>query len=89
MKNSNEIMQQLAEYIRIQDETAAIIEGLKDELKSLMIETGNNVIVGVEHKASWKEIRSSRFNSKAFKADNPDMYQKYMKEIVSKRFTFS
>lgn len=32
MSNINEIMKQLAEYQRIQDETTAIIDGLKDQI---------------------------------------------------------
>ena len=31
--NIDEIMTELAQYIRLQEETAAIIDGLKDELK--------------------------------------------------------
>ena len=34
----NKIMQELAQYNRIAEETAAIIDGLKDQLKKYMTE---------------------------------------------------
>ena len=42
--NTNEIMRSLAEYMRIADETAAIIDGLKDQLKSAMQAAGTDTI---------------------------------------------
>lgn len=35
----------------------------------------------------YKAVKSSRFDSKRFKADDPEMYSQYMKETVSRRFT--
>ena len=35
---------------------------------------------------TWKESESSRFDTTAFKADNPDLYSNYTKSSVSRRF---
>ena len=83
------IMKSLAEYTRLQEETNAIIEGLKDELKSIMTAQNTDTLTGTEHKASWKTVTSSRFDSTAFKRDNPAVYSQYTKSTTSRRFTFS
>ena len=83
------IMKSLAEYTRLQEETNAIIEGLKDELKSIMTAQNTDTLTGTEHKVSWKTVTSSRFDSTAFKRDNPAVYSQYTKSTTSRRFTFS
>ncbi len=45
MSNINEIMKQLAEYQRIQEETTAIIDGLKDQIKGYIIQFHNVLIM--------------------------------------------
>ena len=67
--NVNEIMRSLAEYMRIADETAAIIDGLKDQLKAAMQAAGTDTIIGAEHKASYKTVVSSRIDTAALKGD--------------------
>lgn len=83
------IMKSLAEYTRLEEETSAIIEGLKDELKAIMTAQNTDTLTGTEHKASWKAVTSSRFDSTAFKRDNPAVYSQYTKITTSRRFTFS
>lgn len=85
----NNTMKQLAEYQRIQEETATIIDGLKDELKRYMLENNTDVIIGTEHKASYKDVSSSRLDSKSLKQDLPDIASKYTIITTSKRFTFN
>ena len=69
----NEIMKELAQYKRLQDETAAIIEGLTDQIKAYMIENQLDTITGDEHKA------------KAL----PDVATAYTKTTETRRFTFA
>lgn len=92
MMNTNEInaiFSELAQYTRMQEETAAIIEGLKDRVKSIMTEAGVDTLTGDEHKATYKAVTSTRFDSKALKADKPDIYAAYTATTTSNRFTFS
>lgn len=58
----NEIMKELAQYKRLQEETAAIIEGLTDQIKAYMIENQLDTITGDEHKATYKTVTSSRID---------------------------
>ena len=85
----NNTMRQLAEYQRIQEETTAIIDGLKDELKKYMQENNTDVIIGTEHKASYKDVVSNRLDSKALKNDMPDIASRYTITTTTKRFTFN
>jgi predicted phage-related endonuclease len=36
--------------------------------------------------ATWKAVTSKRFNSTAFKAEHPDIYQKYLSTLISRVF---
>ena len=85
----NEKMNALAEYLRMKDEIEAEIEALKDEIKAYMAETGQDTIIGTGHKATWKTVKSNRFDSAALKADAPELYAAYVKTSETKRFTFA
>lgn len=87
--NVNEIMSSLAEYMRIADETAAIIDGLKDQLKAAMQAAGTDTIIGAEHKASYKTVVSSRIDTTALKKALPDVAKEYTRTTETKRFTFA
>lgn len=87
--NVNEIMSSLAEYMRLADETADIIDGLKDQLKQAMQAAGTDTIIGTEHKASYKTIVSSRIDTAALKKALPDVAKEYTRTTETKRFTFA
>ena len=70
-------------------ELEAEAEALTDKIKSTMIERGEETLTGDGWKASWKNVNSSRFDSKSFKADNPDLYAQYSKATTTTRFTVS
>jgi len=89
MKNIDTIMRELAQYTRLQEETAAIIDGLKDELKAIMQERNTDTLTGTEHKASYKAVVSSRIDTTAIKKELPEVAAKYTRTTESRRFTFS
>ena len=90
MKNNiDEIMRNLAEYTRLQEETSAIIDGLKDELKNIMQAQNTDVLQGTEHKACYKPVSSSRIDTTALKKELPEIAAKYTRETVTRRFTFA
>lgn len=88
MNDINNLFAMLAGYERIADETQALINSLKDEIKEYMENNNTDTVIGTEHKATYKSVYSERFDSKLFKACYPDMYSKYTKKVESKRFTF-
>lgn len=87
--NINEIMAQLAQYQRMQDETSAIIDGLKDQIKSYMTANNLDTVTGDEHKATYKEVASSRIDTKALKNELPDIATRYTTTTTTMRFTFA
>lgn len=87
--NINEIMAELAQYKMLQEETAAIIEGLTDKLKAYMTENGIDTLTGDEHKATYKAVTSSRIDTTALKKALPDVATAYTKTTQTKRFTFA
>ena len=86
--NINDTMKNLAEYTRLQEETSAIIDGLKDELKRYMEDHNTDILTGTEHKATYKAVTSSRLDSTALKRDMPDIAAQYTKTTQTKRFLF-
>lgn len=84
----DEIMRNLAEYTRLQEETSDIIEGLKDEIKSYMQAHNTDIVIGNEHKATYKAVSSSRIDTASLKKDMPDIAAQYTKTTETKRFTF-
>ncbi|MBR0088272.1 MAG: hypothetical protein IJP94_00355 [Clostridia bacterium] len=70
-------------------ELEAEAEALTDKLKAAMTERGEEVLQGDGWKASWKNVQSSRFDSKSFRADNPDLYAQYSKPTTTTRFTLT
>ena len=87
--NINELMHELAKYNAIIDEAAAIVDGLKDQLKSYMTETGTEVLIGDEHKATYKTVTSSRIDTTKLKKDVPEIAAAYTVKTENKRFTFA
>lgn len=87
--NVNETLQALAEFTRMKEEIDAEIETLKDALKTYMAENNTDTISGTEHRATWKTVKSNRFDSAALKADAPELYAAYVKTSETKRFTFA
>ena len=85
----NEIMKELAQYNRIAEETAAVIDGLKDKLKEYMTAQGLEILTGDEHKATYKPVTSNRIDTTALKAELPDIAKRYTKTTETMRFIFS
>lgn len=74
-----EVREQIA---RLQAEA----EALTDTLKGAMVERGTETLTGEGWRASWKNVQSNRFDQKAFRAENPELAARYMKETTTTRF---
>lgn len=86
--NINEIMRELAQYMRMQEEISETIEGLKDDIKQIMQQQNVDTLIGDEHKATYKTVTSSRIDTTAFKKAFPSMAEQFTKTSTTKRFTF-
>lgn len=87
--NIDSIMKELAEYIRMQEEAAAMVESLKDQLKERMSAAGVDSLAGTEHKATYKAVTSSRVDTTALKKELPEVAARYTKTTTTRRFTFA
>lgn len=87
--NINETMKELAQWQRMQEEAAAMVEALKDQIKEHMTAAGLEVLTGEEHKATFKTVFSSRIDTAALKKGHPDIAAQYTKTTETKRFTFA
>lgn len=87
--NIDSIMKELAEYIRMQEEAAAMVESLKDQLKGRMTAAGVESLAGSEHKATYKAVTSSRVGTTSLKKDLPEIAARYTKTTTARRFTFA
>lgn len=89
MTDYNKMFSDLASLKMMKKELDAEIEAKENEIKSLMDKACVTELIGTEHKATYKEVVSSRFDSKAFGKDHADLYEAYKKPSTSMRFTFA
>ena len=87
--NINEKFKELAQYKRMSEEIAAVLEGLTDEIKAYMQAQGVETLTGDEHKATYKAVESSRVDTSALKKNAPEIAAAYTVTTSSRRFTFS
>jgi len=67
-------------------ELEAEAEALTDQIKGAMVDQGSETLSGPGWAASWKNVTSSRFDSKAFKAQHGDLYAAFSKQTTTCRF---
>ena len=85
----NTVANDLISVRQMIEELQAEAEALTDKLKAAMVDQGTEVLQGDGWKASWKNVNSNRFDSKAFKADHAYLYSQYSKATTSTRFVLS
>lgn len=85
--NIDNLLKEYAEYKRIYEETAAVLDSLKFEIIQSM--NGAETITSNEHKATYKTIVGSRIDTTALKKELPDVAKRYTIETETRRFTFS
>ena len=86
MNELNTVARDLLAVRAMIEELQAEADALTDRIKGAMVEQGREVLEGDGWKASWKNVNSSRFDSKAFKADHGDLYTAYSKPVTTCRF---
>lgn len=76
----------LRELRRMADELAAEIAATEDELKAYMMAHNADTLHGPSFKITWKEVESSRLDSKALKAAAPSIWAQFTKQTTTRRF---
>jgi putative phage-type endonuclease len=64
-------------------------DSLELMLKKALGDAGDTLMAGKEKLCTWKTQSSRRFDSKAFEAAQPEMYETYKREITSRVFRLS
>lgn len=77
---------ELRELRSMADDLAAEIAAIEDELKAQMRDNGTDELRGSTFKITWKEVTTSRLDSKALKAAVPELVARFTKTTTSRRF---
>ena len=77
---------ELRELRRMADELAGEIAATEDELKAYMTANNADELHGPSFKIIWREVTSSRLDSKALKAAAPELWQRFTKQTTTRRF---
>lgn len=85
----NEKVHQLRELKRMQEELAAEIESIQDELKAHMDANGMDTLLGFDWRITWKAVNSNRLDSTALKKELPDIAARFMKQSTVRRFVLA
>ena len=92
MTTTYELDSKVTELRNIQsmiDELTAEAEAIKDTIKAKMVDVGDEEISGNGWKATWKTVTSSRLDTKALKAEKPDVYAAFCKATTTSRFVLA
>jgi predicted phage-related endonuclease len=90
--SNNEIIKKveaLKELEILIKEAEAEAEALKDEIKAEMAEKNTEEMIVGKFIVRWTSVLSDRFDSKTFKIAMPEVYNKYIKQTHSRRFSIS
>lgn len=82
-------VKELRELRRMQEELAAEIEAIQDELKAHMDAHGMDTLLGFDWKVTWKSVTSNRLDSTALKKELPDIAARFMKQNTVRRFVLA
>lgn len=80
-------VRELKELKSMQDELAAEITAIEDEIKAVMLSSGTDEMTVDVFKIRYKLVESKRFDSTAFKATHADLYNQYTKTTTCRRFS--
>ena len=88
--STNELVSKVRELKELQvmaEELQAEINSIQDAIKAEMSAKGVDEMVVDVFKIRWKVVKSSRFDTAAFKATHAELYKQYTKETETRRFT--
>ncbi|MFR7908756.1 hypothetical protein [Porcipelethomonas sp.] len=86
-KDLTEKVRSLKELEALITEAQAEAESIKDELKAEMINRNTEEMMVDVFKIRYKTVKSNRFDTTAFKSTHKELYNQYIKQTESRRFT--
>lgn len=82
-------IRQIKELEQQKKQTEETISALKDEIKVFMDKNKTSELSVDIFTVHWTESTSERFDSKAFKKDNEELYAEYLRPSTTKRFSIT
>lgn len=80
-------VRELKELKAMADELAAEITAIEDSIKADMTAQGIEEMTVDIYRVRYKNVKSSRFDTMAFKKAMPDLAAQFTKETENRRFT--
>ena len=71
------------------EERRIVLENIKNQLKSALEERGVDELVVGEHVVRSKNVLSSIFDKTRFKLKYEELYNSFLKQVISKKFSVS
>ncbi len=89
-KNLISVIESLKEWEALQEEAAAMVDNLKDQIKAEMTARNVDELTAGQYIARFTTVKSSRFDTKSFKEKfGAELYKSLCKEVTSRRFSVS
>ena len=80
---------EIKELLRMKEELETEIASLQDELKAELTERSTDELIAGEYKIRYKAVTSNRFDTATFKAKYEELYNQFVKQTTSRRFTIA
>lgn len=90
--SQNEItakVMQIKELMQLIEEATAEADALKDEIKAHMNAMNAEELTAGVFTVRYKPVKTSRFDSAAFRKTHADLYEQYNRTTESRRFTIA
>lgn len=78
---------ELKDLKAMQEEIAAEITAIEDELKAECVRQGTEELTAGIFKIRYKAVSSCRFDTKAFRTAHSDLYDQFTKQSTGYRFS--
>ena len=82
-------VKELRELRRMAEELQAEIDATQDAIKAHMDSQGVDTLAGTDWKVTWKPVTSSRMDTSALKKALPEVAERFMKSVTSRRFVLA
>ena len=78
--------QEYREYKRLADEAKDLMDGIADEIKAYMTESGQDKTIAGQYKISYTETKRTDIDKQALKDNHPEVFYSLIKETFFRRF---
>ncbi len=79
-------VRELRQLKRMQDELAAEIAAIQNEIKAVMTAMETDTLTGTDWKVTWQSVSSTRLDIAALKKALPDVVERFTKTTTVRRF---